>query len=227
VSSGSFHQIRLTSLRDEVVRQIRQAIIEGRLKPGDHIVEKNLTSELRVSRTPVREALILLEREGLVVSEPNRGSFVRVFSVDDVTYIFSMRTVLENFAAELIVDKLEQSDYDYLRNLVNRQHRAIESGDFKQVRSIDMSFHEFFIERSEHPLLMRMWMELVAQIAALLFMRAEAIPDYDEFLAVADHGQILAAYEARDLEAAKAENARINDRVASECRRSIQMLRAM
>lgn len=93
-------QIRPISLREQVVEQVRTAIIEGRLKPNDHITEATLTSQLGVSRTPVREALILLEREGLVVESPNRGCFVRAFTEGDIRDIFSMRTTLENFAGD-------------------------------------------------------------------------------------------------------------------------------
>ena len=102
----SFKPIQPVNLRDSVVEQVRIAIIEGRLKPGNHLTEASLTRLLGVSRTPVREALILLEREGLVVAEPNRGVFVRVFSEADVDAIFSMRTTLENFAAERIIESL-------------------------------------------------------------------------------------------------------------------------
>ena len=93
-------KIHPVSLRDQVVDQIRTAIIQGQLKPGDHIVKQDLTDLLGVSRTPVREALLLLEQEGLVTSIPNRGFFVRVFTEQDVEHIFSMRTTLENFAGE-------------------------------------------------------------------------------------------------------------------------------
>ena len=219
--STSFQQIKPLSLRDEVVRQVRVAIIEGRLKPGDHIIEKNLTDELGVSRTPVREALILLEREGLVVSEPNRGSFVRVFSEDDVKYIFSMRTALENFAADLVIQTLNEADMQFLAKSIEDQRRAIEAGDFKQVRRIDMSFHQHLIERSEHPLLIGNWLELVAQIAAVLYMRAEAFPNYDEYLAIVDHTKIYEALKKRDLKTVHILNHQINERVARECRFSI------
>ena len=220
----SFKQIKPLSLRDEVVRQVRVAIIEGRLKPGDHIVEKNLTDELGVSRTPVREALILLEREGLVIYELNRGSFVRVFSENDVQYIFSMRTTLENFAAELVIHELNDDDIQFLSRAIDDQRKAIEADDFKVVRSIDMSFHQHIIERSGHPLLIRNWSELVAQIAAMLYMRADAIPDYDEHLAIVDHTQIFEALRERDLPKVHMLNRQINGRVAGECRLSIRRI---
>lgn len=219
-----FSEIQPISLREQVVEQVRTAIIEGRLKPNDHIVEASLTKQLGVSRTPVREALILLEREGLVVSAPNRGSFVRAFKPEDVNAIFSMRTTLENFAAEITIDNFTEEEIQLLDDSIKHQLNSIESEDFKEVRSIDMSFHRFLVTQSNHPLLIRSWTEIVAQIAALLYIRAEGIPDYDEYLAIRDHTAIVDAYKKRDIAAVRAANQRINDRVAAECRFSINKL---
>lgn len=221
---NSFSQIRATNLRDRVVEQIRTAIIEGHLKPNDHIVENYLTEQFGVSRTPVREALILLEREGLVVSIPHRGTFVRAYTEQDVLSIFSMRINLENMAGRLTIHKFTSGDHDRLDDFVERQRLAIVADDFESVRSIDMAFHRFLVESSEHPLLVRYWTEIVAQIAALLYIRAEAIPTYDEYLAVKDHQGIIDAYKARDLSRLEAENQRINDRVANECRFAVNHL---
>lgn len=218
-------QIQPISLREQVVAQVRTAIIEGRLRPNDHITEAILTEQLGVSRTPVREALILLEREGLVVFSPNRGAFVRAFEESDVADIFSMRTMLENFAAESILPHINQADLNRLENLIAQQQQAIERHDFKSVRSIDMEFHRYLVHGSGNRLLIRSWEEIVAQIAALLYMRAEAMPTYDEYLAIHDHQEILAGYRARDLAAVQATNRRINERVAAECRRSLAALR--
>ena len=217
----TFDLIQSVILREQVVKQIRTAILEGRLRPNDHIVEKNLTDQLGVSRTPVREALILLERDGLVVSYPHRGSFVRDFTVQDVDDIFSMRTALENFAGELIMSKLTALDYAKLDASVAAQQAAIVAGNFKVVRSIDMSFHEFLVDTSKHPLLMRNWRQIVAQIAAVLYIRAEVIQDYDEYLAIRDHQGIVEAYKQRDLAALRAQNERVNRRVAEECKYSV------
>lgn len=220
----NFSRIQPISLREQVVQQIRTAIIEGQLKPGDHIVEASLTDQLGVSRTPVREALILLEREGLVVSEANRGSYVRAYTLDDVTHIFSMRVTLENATGEACIDTLTEDDHAYLDSLIEQQKLYIPAGNPKEIRSVDVLFHRFLVEKSENPLINRFWSEIVAQIAALLNIRAAAIPDYNEYLAISDHTSIVVAYRQRDLEALKAANKRINDRVASECRTAIEML---
>jgi DNA-binding GntR family transcriptional regulator len=197
----AFSQIQPVSLRQQVVEQIRTAIIEGRLKPNDHIVEAVLTQQLGVSRTPVREALILLEQDGLVVSYPHRGSYVRTFTAQDVHEIFSMRTALENFAGELTIQDMTSDDYHHLGDLIEQQRKAISAADFRHVRSIDMSFHQYIIERSRHSLLIRNWQQIVAQIAEVLYIRAEVVKDYDEFLAIRDHTALLEAYQRRDLPA--------------------------
>jgi DNA-binding GntR family transcriptional regulator len=218
-------QIQPVSLREQVVAQVRTAIIEGRLKPNDHITEAILTEQLGVSRTPVREALILLEREGLVNFSPNRGAFVRAFDERDVADIFSMRTALENFTAELIIERLDDDDFARLDSLIEQQQQVIERRDFNSVRSIDMAFHRYLVHGSGNRLLVRNWEEIVAQIAALLYMRAEAMPDYDEYLAVRDHQSIVAGYRARDLATVQAANRRINERVAGECQQALALLR--
>jgi DNA-binding GntR family transcriptional regulator len=221
-----FSQIRAVTLREQVAEQIRIAIIEGRLKPNDHIVESALTNQLGVSRTPVREALIILERESLVVSIPNRGCFVRAFTAEDVTALFSMRTALENFAAELVIDLFSETDYKALSQLIESQSEFIRQQDFKRVRSTDMAFHQYLVNASHHPHLMRNWQEIVAQIAALLYLRAEGHPNYDEYLAIQDHQKILDAYRMRDLGLVKSENRRINQRVEAECLIALEKLPA-
>ncbi|MBI1277477.1 MAG: GntR family transcriptional regulator [Anaerolineaceae bacterium] len=214
-------QIRPINLREQVVQEIRTAIIEGRIKPNDHITEAVLTEQLGVSRTPVREALILLEREGLVVAAPNRGCFVKAFTVRDVSEIFTMRTMLENFAGELIIQDLDETDFQYLRVSIAQQKLAIESNDFKKVRSIDMAFHQYLVTKSNHDLLIRNWSAIVAQIAAVLYLRAEAIHDYDESQSIKDHMSIVDAYEKRDVGELKRLNHLINSRVSGECQRSV------
>lgn len=219
----TFSPIQTLGLREQVVEQIRVAIIEGRLKPDDHIPEIALTQQMGVSRTPVREALILLEREGLVVSYPNRGYFVRAFTSQDVDDIFTMRTALENFAGELNLQHFNETDYHWLETQIERQRAAIEQNDFKHVRTIDMNFHRYLIDRSAHALLIRNWTELVAQIAALLYVRAEGLV-YDEYSALEDHYHIVTAYRDRDLRSLSACNRKINERVAVECQTALTNL---
>lgn len=214
--------IRPITLRDQIVEQVRNAIIEGELKPTDHITEAELTARLGVSRTPVREALILLEAEGLVVFQPNRGSFVRAFDADGVDEVFSMRTTLENFAAELLVGHLAQADFDHLGELVQQISDALRLRQFSAARRLDMAFHQYLIERTGHSILIRAWKQLVAQIALLLHMRLQILPHYPELeTAQTDHDRILRDYRAADLDAIRATNRAVNARVAAELKTAL------
>lgn len=217
----SLSPIQPVSLREQVAAAIRDSIIEGYFKPNDHITEASLTEQLGVSRTPLREALILLEQEGLITIQRHRGCFVRAFTVTDVREIFSMRTTLENFAAELIINTVQDSDFDALASLIAEHEGCIARGDFRRLRRADMAFHRYLIARSDHRLLLRNWTAIVAQIAALLYLRAEHFPDYQESLAVEDHWAIIAAYRARDLAAVISLNRRINQRVQNECEQAV------
>lgn len=219
---GNFQQIQLVNLREHVIAQIRNQIIEGGLKPNDHIVESAITSQLGVSRTPVREALILLEREGLVVSKPNRGFFVREFEPNDIREMFSMRATLENFAAELVVGRLTEVEYAHLENLNEQLQEYFDQDDIRHARRADMAFHQTLIEWSQHGLLIQQWEAMVAQIAAALYVRAEAFLGYDEQKAIRDHKAILAAYRARDLNQIIALNREINISVAAECCQALE-----
>jgi DNA-binding GntR family transcriptional regulator len=212
-----FSEIRPVTLREQIVDQVRTAIIEGRLKPADHVTEITLTKYLGVSRTPVREALILLEREGLLDFIPNRGYFVRVFTERDVREIFLLRTALENLAAELAIPHLNEEHYAYLERLISDQTAAIEHGEMRDVRRIDMNFHQYLVEASGHTLLYKNWRSIVAQIAALLYIRAEAFPNYDELIVIGDHKAILNAYRSGNPANVSLVNAQINARVADMC----------
>jgi len=212
-----FNEIKPITLRDQVVEEIRRAIFEGRLKPGDHIREQDLTQHLGVSRTPIREAFIILERDGLLVNYPNRGCFVRNFDEQDIREIFTMRAALENLAAELIIDKLTDEDFAHLRKLIEQQRLAIEQDDRTHLGLLDLSFHLYLVERAHNSRLTRAWQAISAQYVAAISYRASAYPDYDEHQALTDHEQILKAYMSRDLNRVMKVNHEINERVAHQC----------
>jgi DNA-binding GntR family transcriptional regulator len=225
MSEHPFSPIQPSGLSDQVIAQIRAAIIAGRLKPGDHIVEAALTRQLQVSRTPLREALAILEHEGLVLSFPNRGFFVRTFTEKDVEELFSLRTALENFAGSLTIGHLQPQDFESLSGLIAMQRTALLQGDLEQMRAVDMNFHRYLVSLPGHRLLLQSWQVLVAQIAALLCIRAETI-DSDESMALDDHARTLQLYRDKDRQGLFALNELINQRVKDECLRALHIWNA-
>jgi DNA-binding GntR family transcriptional regulator len=105
--------------------QIREAIVEGRYAPGQRLVEQRLAGDLVLSRTPVREALLRLEAEGLVVSEKHRGAIVRPVTAQEVEDLYALRTRLESLAAECAARRRTASDITELDEAVLTFEAAI------------------------------------------------------------------------------------------------------
>jgi DNA-binding GntR family transcriptional regulator len=95
--------------------QVRAAIVENRYRPGQRLIEQRIAAELGLSRTPVREALRILEAEGLVISERNRGAIVRPLSPTEVVDLYGLRIRLESYAAQLAAERITD---DELRELM-------------------------------------------------------------------------------------------------------------
>jgi DNA-binding GntR family transcriptional regulator len=93
-----FDRIQPRTLRAEIVDVLRDAIVSGKLESGEHLKESVIAEQMSVSRIPVREAFQQLEQEGLIVSIPNQGSFVKVFDEKDIREIFTLRGALERFS---------------------------------------------------------------------------------------------------------------------------------
>lgn len=105
---------------------LRQAILEGGVKPGERLTEERWAKELKVSRTPVREAIALLEAEGLVTSAPNRGAVVRSFSKDEVKEVYDLRAVLEGYAARKAAAIITDEELASLRRINEAMRESLE-----------------------------------------------------------------------------------------------------
>src|SRR5712691_6146739 len=99
---------------------IREAILDGRLQPGERLKEERLARELGISRTPVREALLILQGEGLVEASPNRGATVRTHDADDLDDLYQLRALLEGFATRRAAARVTDEALERLRESCDR-----------------------------------------------------------------------------------------------------------
>jgi len=207
-------------LRAEVTDMLRDAIVSGRLKPGDRLKENVIAQQMSVSRSPIREALRQLEQEGLVVSIPNQGCFVKRFSEEDIRDIFTLRATLESLACELILmrnGRLGTEDFDHLELLLQQQLAAIDEREYDRLTALDMEFHEFFCQQSGSERLLKMWRMLRSQMGVLFSLRFRAMPDYVPSTVGTDHGAIIRAMRRGDLDDVTRLHRQINNRVCREC----------
>jgi GntR family transcriptional regulator of gluconate operon len=130
------------SLAEDAADRVREEILTGGFKQGERLVEARIAQELGISRGPLREAFKLLRAEGLVMEEPNRGTFVVRLSGTDVRDIFELREALEIMAARLLVSRRREPALRELRRLLEQLETAADNGDVRAVSRADLALHE-------------------------------------------------------------------------------------
>ena len=198
----SLAPIRRRSLAQETRARLRQAILSGELAGGSSLPEEATAARLGVSRVPVREALVELEREGLVAFEPSGRACVRKFEPRDVEEILTLRASLQTLAAREAARKATDDDLARLQSLLRK---AVETVDLTEFSALDTAFHDEVVLIARHERLSRAWADLRAQMElwlARLHRRRESIKrdvreatfrSHREFVRVLGKGDPVAA----------------------------------
>ena len=168
MSAQVFKQVPHKSLREAALSAIRQAISRGDLKPGQRLVESDIAEQMGISRAPVREALRQLETEGLVVSEPHRGTFVTEISATDLWEIYTLRAAIESLAVRIVTEKASAEMLAQLQQAVADMAQAAREGDLARLAALDMAFHETLCRASGHSRLLAIWLSMTTQISTFV-----------------------------------------------------------
>ncbi|MGN6502598.1 MAG: GntR family transcriptional regulator [Pseudolysinimonas sp.] len=163
-TTGEFQPIRAASLVDEAHRQIRAQIIAGRLKPGEPLKDSVLAEQMGISRSPVREALRLLEQSGLVEKSANKSYRISVLAADDVPELAALRAADEVIAVRTIVRN--RVPVDRLDAAIDRLRRA--EGDVVATAAADAAFHADVVALAGLPRLSARYSGLIDQIRLVL-----------------------------------------------------------
>jgi DNA-binding GntR family transcriptional regulator len=196
VDPGSSLHIENKSLRERVLNALREAIITGELKPGQPLVEMDLASQLGISRAPLREALQILSREGLVETAPYRGTAVRMLTKTDIEELYSLRSVLETFAVQRIIALRDPDDVIHLRQCFEDMLATAQTGNMKAVTEVDRRFHDTLIELSRHNLLAMTWNTVSLRVRQVMALRNRRNTDTTQI--AYNHLPIIDAIAAED-----------------------------
>ncbi|MBD5785471.1 GntR family transcriptional regulator [Cellulosimicrobium terreum] len=156
------------NVADRVTVELREAIFNGDLVPGERLVERKLADRLGTSHIPVREALTRLTQEGLVERLPHRGARVAALTSRDLEEISSLRTLLEQFAVVRVQDGWDATKETRLRKTVQQMVQAAERGSNARVFELDRRFHEQLWEMADHQMLMTINGQLRSRITGFL-----------------------------------------------------------
>jgi GntR family transcriptional regulator of gluconate operon len=188
------------SLTEDAADRIREQILSGGFRQGEHLVEARIADQLNVSRGPVREAFKLLRAEGLLEEEPRRGTFVVSLSPEDVREIYGLRAAIEGRAARLLATDADPGTVADLRALLDRIDAAIKAGDYAEVFRRDLEFHDGLCRLSGNARLHEVFVRYVPMLRALLRLDERVYDSLDEI--AMQHHPLLEAIAAGDAEEA-------------------------
>jgi GntR family transcriptional regulator, rspAB operon transcriptional repressor len=191
------------TLTEEIANTIRNRILLGEYRIGEKLNETKISTELRVSRTPVREAIKQLETEGLIDNIPNRGSYALGFSVKDVEDIYSVRAVVEGLAVRWAAEKISDEEAVRLRDAYELMEFYTIKKNSRKVMENNKKFHEILYYASRSRFLiqtLKSYQEYVQQSRkATVYCEENLVTILEE------HQSILKAVEARNGKLAESE----------------------
>ena len=183
------------SLHSEVTDRIRQLIVESHLQPGQRVPELEISRDLGVSRTPIREALKVLAAEGLVELLPLRGAMVKTFSIKDATDMLALMAVLEIFAADKAC-KADQKKVDQVLALQARMSLLHAKGKRSEYFEVNQQIHDAIVAMADNESLSLVHSALSKRMRSLRFS-GNSTPD-NWRNALKEHEEIAAALQQRD-----------------------------
>jgi DNA-binding GntR family transcriptional regulator len=188
-----------TSSEFEAYRLIKRALIVKRLLPGQPLTEEWLSEHLHMSRTPVRSALKLLEKDGLVKIIPYRGAFVVNPTPKDIQNLFEVRIILECNAARLATPFITDATICELQKLVNEEHEAYQDRNYESIIELNTRIHSFPSVLVDNSVLLEQVSTLIVRANCYMILKD---PFYDKPMAelkvLSEHQQIVEAFKRRD-----------------------------
>ena len=184
------------SLGEHVFENLKQAIIRGNITPGEWLVESHIAQLLGISRTPVREAIHKLEREGLIERQPRGGFTVLGLSREDIEETFGIRSVLEGYAAKLATVKHHSKELTALEEKIEEFQVCLKKNQLDELPSINTEFHDLLYALSKSPKLIHMINALRDQI--FRFRQMILRDDILASISNEDHIQMLKFMRKRD-----------------------------
>jgi len=196
-----------TPLRDVVCKTLRRAILAGKMPPGTRLLEVHLADEMGVSRTPIREAIRVLEQEGLVIMRPRRGAEVAKITVPQMRDVLELRTVLDVLAVELACERATDEDIKEIEKAAKEFEQAVYDGDLHVMIERDTVFHRMLVAGSHNKKLIVVNHDMEDQVNRCRYETEKEASARGTLLK--DHEAIIKAIKERDKNAAS-EAARVH-----------------
>lgn len=186
------------SAKERAFQQIQEWIIDGTLAPGEKINDADLAKAINISRTPVREALQMLNQQGFVSMKPGVATYVNESNPDDLKNLLPPLAVLQSLAAEMETLYFDDDTFNQLTSINKKFEEALEMKDYYAALKHDEVFHKIIVDGCENPYLTNMTEMLLAHVRKLFFQNA-IILNMDS---VQEHKDLIEAFKKKEPEKA-------------------------
>lgn len=184
------------TLPEQIANQLRRDILRGKLSPGDSLKERDKSAELGVSRTPMREAIRIVAREGLITLRPARSPIVAMPDAKAVTDDVEVLLAIEKLSGELACERATPADIDGIAQIMQHMAEAFDTMDAVDMFELDMSFHSALALAAHNPPLAEIHSRFLARLWRARFLAA--VKRRNRASVIEHHATILAALRARD-----------------------------
>lgn len=185
------------TIREQIANRLRNELLAGQFEHGAPLREAKLAERFGVSRGPIRDALLQLTQEGLLVAHPNAGVKVSPAPSDAIRpLVVELRKQIEGYAMEAIFDSITADDIRLWEERLAGIRAGCESGDFATLVEHDMAFHRSIIERTGDPDLLAIWLPIIARMMLHYSRHTDWMQCY------AEHERIVTAIKSGDKQAA-------------------------
>ncbi|MBE9178946.1 GntR family transcriptional regulator [Oculatella sp. LEGE 06141] len=179
------------SLDDQAADALRMQILSGHFPPGFRLIETRLAEQLNLSRGTIRAALHQLTHEGLVTQVLHKGWTVTTLTLHDTWELYTLRNVLEGFAARLVAESISPEQITILNQALQHLSDAVVEGDLKQITDADFSLHKAIVQCSGHQRLQDQYKLIEQQIHLYIAYCDTLFPDLT--VLTVEHEQLVAA----------------------------------
>lgn len=191
------------TLSDYVADQLRQVILAGQLEPNVRLVEQEIAASMQTSRGPVRDALKILENEGLVVRQSHHGTFVAQLHPEDFKEIYTLREALETVAIRYAIQNATDQQIGDLAKIVqSMESMARQTYSQVDATDLDLEFHHTLCKISGHKRVLWIWESMSGQIRLVLLKHRLSHPDDLRERSVPWHEKLVKAMQERNTEKA-------------------------
>ncbi len=207
------------SVSSRIADFLERAILEGEYPPGYRLREVELAKQLRVSRTPLREAFHVLEMKGFIVLQPRRGAFVKTITIEVMESLLTVRVCMDGLAASLAAENAEPNDIARMREILTSQKKAHSNKDNSAYHVLGQEFHKLVYAASKNPKLISIYQTL--QVECALYPVADIMLPGEMEKSIQEHQGLLEAISYSDALKAKTIAERHIDRVRTHLKENL------